>query len=237
MTITFVIPSMRPNKVKRTLHDLNHQTLRPSRVILVDNSTRFVNGDKYDYELEIRRPKENLGTNPVWNIALRLKDDYCGILGDDYRLEPTMVEKFVFALHLQYGNSVRAGAVVPDIVQKKRGIIKEDKIDLSFVRGLLLGSGKGQCSAVLMKGEIARSIPLIPDDFKIFFGDNWIGYHIIHTLALGFVKVFPCNIYHTPGKDNVSASLNYKGTLKNERVFWNKFVRAEAERVRLDSCS
>lgn len=230
MSIAFVIPSMRPTIVKRTLHDLNNQTLPPTRVVLVDNSTRFINSDNhYQYQLDIIRPEKNLGTNPVWNMALKLKEDYCGILGDDYRLEAEMVEKMMYGLHLKYGNGIEAGAVVPQIVQqRKRKPIKQKHIDLSYLSGVLLDRGKGHCSAVLMKREVANSIPPIPDHFNIFFGDNWIGYHIIHKLSLGFVQLHPCYIYHIPGANNVSASLHYKRVLKNERVYWKTFVRSQA---------
>lgn len=230
MTISFVIPSMRPIMVRRVLHDLNNQTLLPTRVILVDNSTQYFSNTKYLYDLVVERPSKNLGTNPVWNMALRLEDTYCGILGDDYRLEPTMVEKMVYGLNIKY-DGVEAGAVVPEIIQQeKRRPIKTKNIRLEHLRGLLLGTGKGKCSAVLMKREVANAVPLIPDHYNIFFGDNWIGYHIIHKLGLAFVQLYPCFIYHIPGANNVSASLNYKGVLKHERGFWKKFVREEANK-------
>jgi hypothetical protein len=192
----------------------------------VDNSTQFVNDNDYCFELEIMRPGKNIGTNPVWNLALRLEEDYCGILGDDYRLEPTMVEKLVYGLHIKHGNDVEAGATVPEIVQqRRRKPINGTELNVNAVRGVLLGKGKGQCSAVLMRHEVAHSIPLIPDQFNIFFGDNWIGDFIIHKLSLGFIRLVPCYIYHIPGANNVSASLNYKGTLKHERKLWNELVR------------
>ena len=228
MSIAFVIPSMRPIMVKRVLHDLNNQTLIPDRVVLVDNSTRFVRSDQYDYDLDVIRPKKNLGTNPVWNLALRFKEDYCGILGDDYRLEPQMVEKLLFGLFLKY-NGRAAGVTVPQIVQqKRRKPLKNDSVPINDVRGLCLDTGKGQCSAVLMRKEVAHKVPLIPDKFNIFFGDNWIGYHIIQKLKLGFIRVVPCHIYHVTGPTNVSASLNYKGVLKHERNLWKQYVRQEA---------
>ena len=225
MSIAFIIPSMRPIMVKRVLHDLNNQTLIPDRVVLVDNSTRFVRSDQYDYELDIIRPDQNIGTNPVWNLALRFEEDYCGILGDDYRLEPQMVEKLLFGLFLKYSGRA-AGATVPEIVQqRKRAPLKNDSVPIKDVRGSSLSTGKGQCSAVLMRKEVAHKVPLIPDQFNIFFGDNWIGYHIIEKLKLGFIRVVPCYIYHVPGPNNVSASLNYKGVLKHERMLWKKYVR------------
>jgi hypothetical protein len=221
---------MRPNQVKRVLHDLDNQTVRPTRVLLVDNSTHFINNKSYYYELEIIRPRKNIGTNPVWNLALLLKEDYCGILGDDYRLEPYMVEKLIWGLHIRHDKDTTAGATVPEIIQeRRRGNHREHHSDIQSCRGRLLGTGKGQCSAVLMRQEVAHSIPPIPDHFNIFFGDNWISYHII-KMGLGFVRMTPCFIYHTPGANNVSASLNYKGTLKHERQFWNQFVREQASK-------
>ena len=233
MSMAFIIPSMRPIMVKRVLHDLNNQTLIPDRVVLVDNSTRFVRSNpydnQYDYDLDIIRPKKNLGTNPVWNLALRFEEDYCGILGDDYRLEPQMVEKLLFGLFLKYGaRGCAAGVTVPQIVQqRKRSPLKNNSVPIKDVRGTLLNTGKGQCSAVLMRKEVAHKVPLIPDQFNIFFGDNWIGYHIIEKLKLGFIRVAPCYIYHIPGPSNVSASLNYKAVLKHERNLWKQYVRQE----------
>jgi hypothetical protein len=228
MTISFIIPSMRPIMVKRVLHDLDNQTLKPDRVVLVDNSTRFVNDTRYEYDLEIIRPGKNLGTNPVWNMGLRLEADYCGLLGDDYRLEPQMIEKLLYGLFLVC-NGRPTGATVPEIIQqKKRKPLNNKSTLINNTVGIHLGRGKGQCSAVLMRKEVAHKVPLIPDHFNIFFGDNWIGYHIIEKMGLAFMRLRPCYIYHIPGPTNVSAALNYKGTLKHERKFWKQYVRKEA---------
>lgn len=232
MSIGFVIPSLRPIMVDRVLHDLNHQTLTPDFVILVDNSTQYVRKQRYNFDLIINRPNRNIGTNPAWNIALRLDADYCGILGDDYRLDNTMIEKLVYGLWLNHGsNSLKAGATVPTLIQqRKRRPPKNNHIKLDLVRGECLNTGKGQSAAVLMKKEVAHQIPLIPDHFKIFFGDNWISFHIIHKMALGWVRLTHCHIYHIPGPTNVSAKLNYKGTLKDERRFWNEYLAKQGFR-------
>lgn len=232
MSIGFVIPSMRPIMVDRILHDLEHQTLKPDFVILVDNSTKYVRKRKYSYALIIDRPGKNIGTNPAWNKALRLNADYCGILGDDYRLDNTALEKMVYGLWLHHGsNNIPAGATVPTLVQqRKRRPPKNNHVKIEVVRGECLSTGKGQSAAVLMKKEVAHQIPLIPDHFKIFFGDNWISYHIIEKMGLGWVRLTHCHIYHIPGPNNVSAKLNYKGTLKNERKFWNQYLRSEGIR-------
>lgn len=232
MSIGFVIPSMRPIMVDRVLHDLNHQTLKPDFVILVDNSTQYVRKRKYDFDLIIERPGKNIGTNPAWNIALRLDADYCGILGDDYRFDNNMLEKLLFGLFLRHGmRNLEAGATVPTLIQqRKRKPPKNNHVDLAVVRGECLYTGKGQSAAVLMKREIAHQIPLIPKHFKIFFGDNWISFHIIHKMGLGWVRLTHCHIYHIPGPTNVSAKLDYKGTLKHERKFWNEYLRKEGYR-------
>lgn len=229
MTIGFVIPSMRPILVDRVLHDLNHQTVRPDFVVLVDNSTRYVRKyNDYRYDLRIVRPKKNLGTNPVWNMALRLDADYCGILGDDYRLCNTMVEKLLYGLSLTHGvENIKAGATVPYLIQQsKRKPPNNTYIDMSQVRGAPLKTGKGQSAAVLMRKEIAHKIPTIPEQFNIFFGDNWISYHIF-KMNMGWIRMSHCHIYHIPGPNNVSAMLNYRVVLRNERRFWVEFLKGE----------
>ena len=231
MSIAFVIPSMRPNRVKRVLHDLDNQTVVPNRVVLVDNSTRFVTDRSYKFKLEIVCHGKNIGTNPVWNMALRFKENFCGILGDDYRLEATLIEKLRYGLLLRC-DGVRTGATVPEIVQTKKfgRVIKQPFVSLDNIYPIRLGRTKGFCSAVLMTREVAHAIPLIPKCFKIFFGDNWIGYHITHTLKLGFIQIKPCFVYHTPGPDNVSVSLNYKEVLLHERGFWKDYIRSQVNR-------
>lgn len=240
MSIGFVIPSMRPIQVDRVLHDLNHQTVRPNFVVLVDNSTQYVRKyNDYKYDLQIIRPPKNLGTNPVWNMALRLDADYCGILGDDYRLDNTMIEKLLYGLWLKHGSkNIEAGATVPYIVQqRKRKPPNNTYIDMSHVQGIELSTGKGQSAAVLMRKEIAHKIPKIPKQFNIFFGDNWISYHIF-KMKMGWIRVSHCHIYHIPGPNNVSASLNYKGVLKHERRLWVEFLKEEnAKGIHIDTRS
>ena len=239
MTIGFVIPSMRPIRVDRVLHDLHNQTVKPDFVILVDNSTRYVRKRDYDYDLIIKRPGKNLGTNPVWNMALRLDADYCGILGDDYRLCNTVVEKLLYGLSLTYGsNKIKAGATVPYLVQqRKRKPPVNTYIDMSHVTGVPLKTGKGQSAAVLMRKEIAHKIPKIPEQFNIFFGDNWMSYHIF-KMKMGWIRMSHCHIYHIPGPTNVSASLNYRGVLKHERRSWVEFLKGEnAKGIHIDTRS
>lgn len=228
MSIGFVLPCMRPIMVDRVLHDLQNQTLKPDFVILVDNSTKYVRKEiKYDYDLQIVRPGKNIGTNQAWNIALRLNADYCGFVGDDYRLDYTMIEKLVYGLCIKHGPSdVMAGATVPTLLQQRKRTPPENThIKLEQVKSDLLKTGKGQSAAVLMRKRVAHDIPEIPKCFKIFFGDNWISYHIIHKMKLGWVRMDPCHIYHIPGPTNVSAKLNYRVTLRNERRLWNKLFK------------
>ena len=108
-----------PIQVDRVLHDLNNQTLKPDFVMLVDNSTQYVRKRDYDYDLIIKRPGKNLGTNPVWNMALRLDADYVGIIGDDYRLEPQMIEKLILGLSLKDVKNRDVGAAVPQGLSSK----------------------------------------------------------------------------------------------------------------------
>ncbi|MHC4397439.1 MAG: glycosyltransferase family 2 protein, partial [Planctomycetota bacterium] len=173
MTIGLAIPSLYPEKLLRVLRDIDKQTVKPDYILVVDNSCVFEELYKHklpelSYQLEIKSYGHNIGPNAVWNLSLKLDYDYVGFLADDLEFEPFMLQKMVFVLE----NHNIIGCVVPTIIEFKP-FPPQSKSQVW--RPVL---AKGNAGVTLMRKEVARKIPPIPGEYRLFFGDNWIGYWV-----------------------------------------------------------
>lgn len=230
-SVAYVMPCMRPMEALCVLEDLNNQTLKPNYVLLVDNGGDFMPVKEYDFDFEIHRPGENIGTNAVWNMCLKLDADYVGIVADDLRLSDCLIDKSIKVLNEKHGkkNRVTAGCVTANVV-KALPLPEYDPDNLEVIN---CATGKGKAGTVLMKKEIAQKIPPIPCDlFKIFFGDNWLSFHLKKKIGVAWLLLRDCYIYHKPGQNQVSRKLRYKFVLERERRLWINYWKQHDENVK-----
>jgi len=224
MSIGLVIPCMRPTQVLNVLGDLNKQTMKPDYVLLVDNGGKFEGRDiKYDFQFRVNKPNEgNIGTNAVWNICLGMRFDFVGILADDLRLCKCLLEKSVRATGVRYAG-LTTGCVTATVVEE---LPLPKCASLDDLSGEALPTGKGNAGVILMRREVAFRIPPIPvRKFRIFFGDNWISYHLRTSGNYSWIRLKDCFIYHKSGRNQVSNLLQYKIVLEKERGIWINYWR------------
>lgn len=218
-TVGIILTSMRPDKVKLVIDDLYKQSIIPDKVILIDNGCNI---DDIDITLLAKGfhlicVGENIGTNQSWNKMWELDTDYVGIVADDLRLDPNMIEIMIEGLNKKYDKHI-PGIVTATISHR----IKLPKSDPNRIIGEPTRS-KGQCGALLMKRCTLQCIPKIPKEFFIFFGDNWLGYWLGFE-GLSFIRL-NTYVHHIPGPDDVSKNMDYKSVLESERGHWKSFLR------------
>jgi len=214
LTIKMVIPTMRPESIIHTLDDIREQSIVPDKVVIVDNTKDEIHIPFYnELAIYIHREKGNSGVNKAWNMILGEKQnyDYIGFCGD-HRLGPFLFEKCIRALQNE-----NVGIVCPQMV---------DEFPPTYIGNYNFSgirSGKGNCSFVLMRKEVAEKIPKIPDELKIFFGDNWISYWITKQ---GLLWVRLLNGYIRRDTIGVSAQKGYwRNLCRAERHHYDKIMR------------
>lgn len=217
--IALVLPFMRDVQGFRLLYDLEKQTIKPDIVYLVDNGNVFYPSDPIDLNIEVVRKEKNVGTNAAWNEMFtdRFKDyKYVGVIGDDYRLHPNNLLRMYEILE----SSPTINAITCNIKQGKYLPTG------GWVERLEKCKGKGHMGFSLFDREVLqRLVRPIPKEFKIFFGDNWIGYY----LGLGGE-----DFYVTKGNyithyhwQELGVDLKYREVIEEERVHWKAHIRGE----------
>lgn len=211
MTIKMVIPTMRPECILNTLDDMRKQSFAPDRIIVWDNMDEDAPPLPFYPNMHLYRDKENVGVNKVWNLILGEPQDYDYVgFSADHRLSDFLIEKCVKLLQKRY-----VGVVSPTMVLQIFPPVKRGDLSHSGVRG------KGNAGFILMRKEVAERIPKIPEELKIFFGDNWISYWV-RKYGLEWVRLG--NAYIKRESIGVSALKSHKGILRAERHHWNRLM-------------
>lgn len=228
-SIALVIPVMRNEQARVVLRDLKHQTVLPDVVFLVDNGGTWHLNDVAEsnmislnwhnkYNLKCYRPEENIGTNAAWNLLwLNYFDgfDYVGLIGDDYRVNSQCIETMKRTI-----DSGASPAVTCKIQNGGHYPTSAGNYAPVPVRG------KGHMGFALFDRKFLLTLPPIPKEFFIFFGDNWIGYHI-EMMDKQLLEV-NSPISHKIRYD-LSERLNYKKVIEKERIIWKSWIRGEIE--------
>lgn len=216
--IIFIMPVMRPKSAKLVLQNLVCQSMLIDKIIIVDNSNELNITDKYPFDIELIKIGRNIGVNAVWNLMFNTTDyDYIGLIGDDYTLDNNTIK----ILKISLDTFKNAAGTTATIFNKR----KKPVSDLSKINGKVT-SGKGHLGAALFKKCVLDCLPAIPEEFFIFFGDDWldwwikkIGYHI-YEVSVG--------IEHRH-KTDLKEKLNYPGIIKKERAYWKMWLRGQIE--------
>ena len=188
--LAFTMPVTRPELVPVVLDHLNNQTLIPKSVLIVDNSGRLKLTETYDFEVAVKTPFENLGVNPVWNMALlQAKTKYTGFLPDDLRLETRLCEKLIALLE----SDPDIGAAIPTTVRELPLPVN----DTYSLRHEKCTRGKGNAYLVIMPTAYAKTLPVIPKELKIYFGDVWLHYWMKKDGKV-WARMRDCHVYHPP---------------------------------------
>ena len=207
------MPVMRPESALIVLDHLNRQTVLIDKIVVVDNGRNFkVDVDAYQFEVELIRPKRNMGTNWAWNKIFNFDSDIVGLVGDDYELHPTVIE----ILSKSIKKFPNAACVSSTIFRNKPMRI----IPVGEIAGRKV-PGKGHIGIVLFRKCFLDCIPKIPAKLRVFFGDNWFGYWV-DKLGLDILEV-SSSIYHAHRYD-LSEKLDYEFIIKKERKIWNSWI-------------
>ena len=112
---------------------------------------------------------EGKPVNPAWNGALeRAKSRYLLLLNDDIEICPTFVAEMMFVMEL--GHTWAGGNRVERFTGSSRSVSWPDRPE---------HRGEAFCL------DMAVEVPLIPRDFQIYHGDDWLFFHHKRTGRFG----------------------------------------------------
>lgn len=195
--ISIIIPTLQRDVT--VLNNLIASFLRDKtvgEVLVIDNSTKGFNYD--DDRVRVIVPQENMFVNPSWNYGVEnSKYEYIALANDDIKIPDKLcarvLEKFtneIGIIGMSSKNVIdtrdKNGNVILDINTVDIGDAGEIKLEPTDFRTLNFG--------VLMFFKKTNYVK-IPNELKIFFGDDWI---IEKAKKLGKQNAVAAgaNIYH-----------------------------------------
>jgi len=223
MKIEAWTPCMRPKQMIDALYDISQQSVKVDSVFVVDNNPEdslkdYLRGEQVGVSLQILDYGENIGTNAVWNLGLRSKADFIMFFPDDMRFDHHFIKKAIHTFD-DPNVAVVSAKIIPWEEQLPKG--KKD----AYRCGRCCGHGKA--GVFMIRGSVAREMPLIPEEFFIFFGDDWIDFHVRLKMKKIWTELRWSCARHDYGS-GVSAYLK-KTVLREERRHWYKYLEEHNE--------
>lgn len=218
--LTIIIPTLQKSvsTLELLLRTLNDDDA-VGEIIVVDNSLKGL--DINLAKLRVITPNENLYVNPSWNLGVQeAKFEKIGLLNDDIAIPKdfcTNIEKYITENIGIIGGG--PDSVIPqnqiDSLPKSSSLLIEPVKCRNFNYGIAMFFHK-------------KSYFMIPDDIKIFFGDDWIFVKNLKNKKENFV-VTNCELYHlgslTSGEPiyNSWFAADKEAYLKNIRT-WYEYI-------------
>lgn len=216
------MPVMRLKSALKVVDDLVKQTKKIDSLVIVDNCCEFYKiDDKFfqdaPFKVKVIKPGRNIGTNAVWNMMWKSNYKHVGIVGDDYEIEKYAIQGLFESL-----GKDNIGCTTATIFKDRPIKFKKQREIPNWTYGKVRGAGHLGLS--LFEKNVLMQIPMIPDNLFIFFGDNWIGHHLL-TIGKKVVEV-NVGVRHDY-KTDLKELLDYKTILKKEKTIWRQWKKEQ----------
>lgn len=157
--LSVIMPTMWRSKRTEALIESLNNTSCVSEIIIIDNDVNSRPDIDLPEKVVLLEQEENIFVNPAWNLGVKeSKEDYLCIINDDI----TVVCEEVFPVILNVLKEIPCIGIHPNSYEY------EDEAIL-MTAGHAIGKGWG-CCIFLQKDKWVD----IPEQIKIWFGDNWI---------------------------------------------------------------
>ena len=199
LKISVVIPTLQKNiELLNNLVRILEKDDSVSEIIVIDNST---NGYCYKSEkLRVIVPKENLFVNPSWNLGVNeAKEEIVALLNDDITIPNNFCKDIVSQINKDMG-----------IVGFHRDFIENTHVIMPTPQntGVKLVKATGRCGYFGVAMFFYKtSYYKIPEDMKIFWGDDWL-YFWNKTHRANNYFITNQKIYHYDGLSSTDKKLN-----------------------------
>ena len=204
--ISIVIPTLwKAEEIYETIDSFKAANNVGAELIIIDNA----NSPFQDPTLTIVKPKENIGVNPAWNIgSILAQNEHILFLNDDITINFKLFFEFIKKLNnLEYGLiTLDKTLIATQDVNSDEDILEIKNCDAKF-------NGFG-CFMIIKK----KLYPIVPQEFKIFFGDFYFHFVLENILKLPILYIKGLK---TKGRISVTSQ---EITVNNEEQYWNDAI-------------
>lgn len=212
--LSVVIPTLQKNK--SLLYNLISQLDKDplvKEVILIDNSLQGF--EHSSVKLKLIVPKENLYVNPSWNIGVKkASEEIVAILNDDIVIPDNFCSRIADQMDPKMGC---IGFNIDNIYETRDFITIPECSNLLLEETMFRGNYWG-IAIFFYKSSYVE----IPDDLKIFCGDDWLFLQNKISKRKNYI-ISGQNIYHYGSLSSSSKTLNSIGD--NDRKLYRKLTR------------
>jgi hypothetical protein len=197
MKLGIVIPFVNETYIHDLLDDIFHNDGRPDIVLLVDNRVGLKPFDFRPSNIQsavvIYRPIAPMSVNEVWNWGIKtLMEDYkcdlVSVFNDDLRLE----RQFFWKMR----------NLIEDSKNQKYGVFCAETMRMPnfplsneyFTKPMSRREGW----AWTIRAEVAKQLPVIPEELRTFCGDDWI-YTWCERFGRPWAKMMGVRLFHYIG--------------------------------------
>lgn len=185
-----LIPSLELSHLEEFFNEFENYNINPVDGFLIfNNSGNYFNHSHS--KVEVFNFRRNMGVNYCWNrgleLAKKLNKDLT-ILNDDIKIKSDFFLKIQDCLNFNGFMSVICPMTINSLEAFNNNFINGDR---SFKR-----MKKREGWAFTIRKEVIPDIRLIPEDLKIFFGDDWIW----RETKCRWIKDCSNIIYHSIGQ-------------------------------------
>ena len=192
-------------------------------LLLIDNGaehevSQLIKGYKDNYpNVTVIKNEVNIFVNPAWNqiinVFLMYNHDYLLIMNSDLILHSKWRDVLDYYL-TKYPNQIPVPYITTDSSQLNKSV------QLNYDNDEVYNSTPGVC--IVISKNHANKIYPIPQQIKVWFGDNWI-YDNLRGMGYRTV-VLPSFISYHSGSQNVSRLEGISEIIENDKIEWSKII-------------
>lgn len=196
-------------------------------VLIIDNSLQGYSFD--NAKVRVIVPEENLFVNPSWNLGVReAKNEYVCLANDDIRIANNFCTKVLENFSDNFGI---VGMNTKDVIntrnEENEVVIDINKVEITNSKEVGFRPVKFRTHnfGIMMFFKKENYVE-IPEDLKIFYGDDWIIYQANKKGKQSQVCTSQ-NIYHL---GSLSSCKFVDVAKKEDKIYWN-YVLPKYKRI------
>jgi GT2 family glycosyltransferase len=215
--IQVIIPVMNTKVFQILANNIVDNIYKPSRIITINNSGEDIPKNPFkEYEIDytVITPPKPLCVNESWNLGISklLKCDFVSILNDDIQIPQTFFQNLIQG----FKHYPDAGVICPHTVTDKK-----DGCNITSNEFTKMKHKEGW--AFTIRKNILDTIPPIPPNLKLFFGDDWFWWHVYKKGFLWY-KDTSIEIFHHVGLSVRRINIEERTKIiRKERKIWYDF--------------
>ena len=218
--LTIVIPTLQKSisTLELLLKTLDNDPV-VGEIIVIDNSLRGLNINST--KLRVITPKENLYVNPSWNLGVKeAKYDKIGLLNDDIAIPENFCSKIIEHIKEDVGIiGIERDSVTP--VAEIITLPEFNSLQLAPVKERTFSFG---IAMFFHKNSYYE----IPEEIKIFYGDDWIFVKNQKNKKENFV-ITNCELYHLGSLS--SSNKSFSPIFTSDRKIYLNMIRSWYEYI------